>query len=173
VKISDNFIQIAEKNYSEYLDVWIEYHNASSTLSIDSIELSLAGMTHNGIDGITYQIDPAKIDLSRASKIQSKIRIEAQDNIRSGVYDIMLQVSIPEKSDKNLKVSVLQPIEMPVQIPEEKIIQDSEKQQYESGIFSEITVKDVIQTVALLVAAGLSALIILRRIKLAKKNKVE
>lgn len=85
----------------------------------------------------------------------------------------MLQVSIPEKSDKNLKVSVLQPIEMPVQIPEEKIIQDSEKQQYESGIFSEITVKDVIQTVALLVAAGLSALIILRRIKLAKKNKVE
>ncbi|MEX0640455.1 MAG: hypothetical protein WD018_00785 [Nitrosopumilaceae archaeon] len=171
VKTSSNSIKIQEKNTTKLFDIWIENDNKSSPISTDAIEISLAGMTYSGIEGITYNIDPEIINLSDKA-IQSKISIAAQDKIKSGVYNIMLQVSASEKSDKNLKVSVLYPLEVSVEIPDEKMKQDYEKQPDERDIFSKITLKDVIQTIALSVAIGLSAFIVLRRIKLARdKNK--
>jgi hypothetical protein len=84
----------------------------------------------------------------------------------------MLQVTAGEESDKDLKVSVLYQLEISVEIPDIKMIQDSEKQSAELDVFPKITLKDVIQTIALSVAIGLSAFIVLRRIKLARdKNK--
>ena len=171
VKTSSNSIKIQEKNTTQILDVWIENDNVPSPISKDAIEILLTGMTHSGIKGITYNIDPEIINLS-AKAIQSEISIAAQDMIKSGVYNIMLQVSVSEESDKDLKVSVLYPLEVSIEIPDVMMKQNYEKQSDELDIFSKMTLKDVIQTIALAVAIGLSALIVLRRIKLARdKNK--
>ena len=171
VKTSSNSIKIQEKNTTQILDVWIENDNLPSPISKDALEILLTGMTHSGIKGITYNIDPEIINLS-AKAIQSEISIAAQDMIKSGVYNIMLQISVSEESDKDLKVSVLYPLEVSIEIPDVTMKQNYEKQSEELDIFSKITLKDVIQTIALTVAIGLSAFIVLRRIKLAKdKNK--
>jgi virginiamycin B lyase len=171
VKTSSNSIKIQEKNTTQILDVWIENDNVPSPISKDAIEILLTGMTHSGIKGITYNIDPEIINLS-AKAIQSEISIAAQDMIKSGIYNIMLQVSVSEESDKDLKVSVLYPLEVSIEIPDVTMKQNYEKQSEELDIFSKITLKDVIQTIALTVAIGLSAFIVFRRIKLAKdKNK--
>jgi len=172
VKTSSNSIKIQEKNTTQILDVWIENDNMPSPILTNDVKLSLVGMTHLGIKGITYNIDPERIDLSEIPEIHSKISIVAQDKIKPGVYNIMLQVTAEEESDKDLKVSVLHPLEISVEIPETKVMQDSEKQSNELDIFPEIKLKDVIQTIAISVAIGLSAFIVLRRIKLARdKNK--
>ena len=175
VKLSTNSIKIQEKNSTKLFDILIENDNKSSPISTGAVQISFTGMTDSGIDGLTYNIDPNKINLIDKA-IQSKISIAAQDKIRSGVYNIMLQVSASEKSDKDLKVSVLYPLEVSVEIPDEKVKQAYEKQSDERDIFSKITLKDVIQTIALSVAIGLSAFIVLRRIKLARdknKNRME
>jgi hypothetical protein len=175
VKTSSNSIKIQEKNTTQILDVWIENDNVPSPISKDAIEILLTGMTHSGIKGITYNIDPEIINLS-AKAIQSEISIAAQDMIKSGIYNIMLQVSVSEESDKDLKVSVLYPLEVSIEIPDVTMKQNYEKQSEELDIFSKITLKDVIQTIALTVAIGLSAFIVFRRIKLAtdkNKNRTE
>ena len=172
VKTSSNSIKIQEKNTTQILDVWIENDNMPSPILTNDVKLSLVGMTHLGIKGITYNIDPERIDLSEIPEIHSKISIVAQDKIKPGVYNIMLQVTAEEESDKDLKVSVLHPLEISVEIPETKVMLDSEKQSNQLDIFPEIKLKDVIQTIAISVAIGLSAFIVLRRIKLARdKNK--
>lgn len=172
VKTSSNSIKIQEKNITQILDVWTENDNAPSPILTDDVKLSLAGMTYSGIAGITYNIDPERIDLSEISEIHSKISIVAQDKIKPGVYNIMLQVTAKEESDKDLKVSVLYPLDISVEIPDIKVTQNSEKQSDKLDILPEITIKDLIRTVALSVAIGLSAFIVLRRMKLARdKNK--
>jgi virginiamycin B lyase len=171
VKSSTTSIKIQEKNIPQLLEIWIENDDKSSPISTDAIEILLTGMTHSGIEGLTYNIDPEIINLSDKA-IQSEISIAAQDKINSGVYNIMLQVTVSEESDKDLKVSVLYPLEVSIEIPDVTMKQNYEKQSEKLDIFSKITLKDVIQTIALTVAIGLSAFIVLRRIKLAKdKNR--
>ena len=170
VKSSTTSIKIQEKNIPQLLEIWIENDNKSSPISTDAIEILLTGMTHSGIEGLTYNIEPEIINLSDKA-IQSEISIAAQDKINSGVYNIMLQVSVSEESDKDLKVSVLYPLEVSIEIPDVTMKQNYEKQSEKLDIFSKITLKDVIQTIALSVAIGLSAFIVLRRIKLARDKK--
>ena len=171
VKTSTNYIKIHEKNTTQILDVWIENDNAPSPILTNDVKLSLVGMTHSGIEGITYNIDPERIDLNKIPEIHSKISVAAQDKIKPGVYNIMLQVTAEEESDKDLKVSVLYPLEVSIEIPDVTMKQNYEKES-EVNILPKITLKDVIQTIALSVAIGLSAFIVLRRIKLARnKNK--
>jgi len=171
VKTSTNYIKIHEKNTTQILDVWIENDNTPSPILTNDVKLSLVGMTHSGIEGITYNIDPERIDLNKIPEIHSKISVAAQDKIEPGVYNIMLQVTAEEESDKDLKVSVLYPLEVSIEIPDVTMKQNYEKES-EVNILPKITIKDVIQTIALSVAIGLSAFIVLRRIKLARnKNK--
>lgn len=174
VKTSSNSIKIQEKNTTQILDAWIENDKIPSPILTDDVKLSLVGMTHSGIEGITYNIEPERIDLNEIREIHTKISITTQDKIKPGVYNVMLQVTAAEESDNDLKVSVLHPLEISVEIPDMNMLQDSEKQSSESFMFSKITPKNVILTVALSVAVALSVLIVLRRIKLSRdKNKSE
>lgn len=170
-KISEDSIKI-DSSATKYLDLWIEYNDTPSTILTDDLQISLTGMTHSGINGISYDIMPKDPGTSN-DKTHTVIRLSPQDSLKPGLYNIMLQVTAKEEADKDLKVSVLRHLEILVDIPKTNVVQDS-KQTNESDAFSEITLKDIIQTVALSVAIGLSALIILRRIKLRiSKNKPE
>jgi len=145
------------------LDMWIEKGHEESPILTKDIQISLAGMTHSGIKGISYDIVPEIISLNGIDKTHSKINISAQDTAKSGLYNIMLQITAKERADKELKVSILQPLDVSVEIKDTKT---DNKQSSQSDVISGTTIKDIIQAVALSVAVALSALIILRRVKL-------
>jgi len=169
VTTTQSAITVQQDN-TKYLDVFIEKDGTQSPILLNDIQISLAGMTHSGIEDISYEIVPQTVDLNKIEKAQSRIGILAQDTAKSGLYNIMLQITAKERSDEELKVSILRPIDVSMDIGDANKMQ-SPIQSGRSDAASQTTLKDIIQTVALAVAAALSALIILRRIRLRISKK--
>ena len=122
------------------LEVAINRDNlANSSLFLNGIELSLIGMTESGLQGLTYQVNPQKINLTETSSINGTFYLRVD---RDGIYrkyTVMPKLTAFEKD--NLTVSFSRP---------QNVIFDNPVQQIQSNMPSESNLTSPNQTAVLL-----------------------
>jgi virginiamycin B lyase len=144
--------------------------NTTSSVSLSQVEIGLTGMTESGLQGVTYEAQPPRMNLQDVKSTQSKIQISAQENARPGNYTIMVRAFAPEND--GLVISRLYPVELTLDVPEPASTQDSETMfQNEGQQTSDNIVQDVLMIAAPVGAAGLIAFGIYRWKKARRAEK--
>jgi hypothetical protein len=144
--------------------------NTTSPVSLSQVEIGLTGMTESGLQGVTYEAQPPRMDLQDTKSTRSEIQIRTQENARPGNYTIMVRAFAPEND--GLVISKLYPVGLILDVPEPISTQDSENMfQNQVQQTSDMTVQDVLMIAAPVGAAGLIAFGIYRwkRARGAKK----
>lgn len=140
----------------------------SELLSLDTVNLSLTGMTDSGLDGISYTISPDVINLNQNKKVAPTLNINADQNIQSGIYQIMLQVSASETADETMKITKLYPLTLIVDLPKPEIPLINTENNIEQD--SEFSIRDMIQSAAIIAIIGLLSLLAYKRIKMYREK---
>ncbi len=118
-------------------------------------------MTESGLQGVTYEAQPPRLNLHDARSAESEIQISAQENARPGNYTLMVRAFAPEQD--GLVISKLYPVKLVLDVPEPVSGQDDEnKFQNQVQQASDTTVQDVLMIAAPVGAAGLIAFRIYR-----------
>ncbi len=141
---------------------------SSELLSLDTVNLSLTGMTDSGLDGISYTISPDTINLNQNKKVTPTLNIDAEQNIESGIYQIMLQVSASETTDETMKITKLYPLTLIVDLPKPEVPLINTENNVEQD--SEFSIRDVIQSAAIIAIIGLLSLLAYKRIKMYREK---
>jgi streptogramin lyase len=144
--------------------------NATSPVSISEVEIGLTGMTESGLQGVTYEAQPPRMNLQDVRSTQFKIQIDAQENARPGNYTLMVRAFAPEND--GLLISRLYPVELTLDVPEPASTQDSENIfRNEGQQTSDTIVQDALMIAAPVGAAGLIAFGIYRWKKARRAEK--
>ncbi|MDQ3968979.1 MAG: hypothetical protein M3275_11375, partial [Thermoproteota archaeon] len=142
----------------------------TSPVSVSEVEIGLTGMTESGLQGVTYEAQPPRMDLQNVKSTQSEIQISTQENARPGNYTIMVRAFAPEND--GLIISKLYPVELVLNVPEPVSTQDSENMfQNQRQQTSDTMVQDVLMIGAPVGAAGLIAFGIYRWKKARRAKK--
>jgi virginiamycin B lyase len=141
----------------------------TSPVSISEVEIGLTGMTESGLQGVTYEAQPPRLDLRGAKSTQSEIQIRTQENARPGNYTIMVRAFAPEND--GLIISKLYPVELVLDVPEPVSTQDSENMFQNQQQISDSIVQNALMIAAPIGAAGLIAFGIYRWKKVRRAEK--
>jgi virginiamycin B lyase len=130
--------------------------NTTSSVSLSQVEIGLVGMTESGLQGVTYEAQPPRMDLQDIRSTQSEIQISTQENARPGNYTLMVRAFAPEQD--GLVISKLYPVKLVLDVPEPVSGQDSENMfQNQVQQTSDTTVQEALMIAAPVGAAGLIA----------------
>jgi streptogramin lyase len=175
------------KNNTSYkMNVSLVRNNFSisnqDNLSLNNIELSVAGMTDNGPKGITYSFNPQRINLTESNKENSLLKLDMvingdDDIVTSQNNPLMIIASIRDKN--NLTTSILQPL--PISIIKSEEFYDNSSSSVPSTLeeqtatirnsnsSSEINFINIIKNVSLAIAIILIGYIIYKKLKKRKE----
>jgi len=160
-------IIFTETKKSEQVTVTISnLGDDNGLLSLDKIDVSLVGMTHSGLDGISFTTNPNAVNLNQENNIESVLDISADQSIEPGTYQTMIQVSASEIIDDSMKISKLYPLTVIADL--QKPIPINPKQNTES----EFLIKDVIQYAAIGTIIILLSILAYNRIRVYKQKKI-
>ena len=150
-------------------------------LSLNNIELSVAGMTDNGPKEITYSFNPQRINLTESNKENSLLKLDMvingdDDIVRSENNTLMIIASIRDKN--NLTTSILQPL--PISIIKSEEFYDNSSPYAPSTLeeqtatiknsnSSKINLIDIIKNLSLAIAIILIGYIIFKKMKKRKE----
>lgn len=137
-------------------------------LSLNIVNLSLTGMTDSGLDGISYTISPDVINLNQNKKVTPILSINADQNIKSGIYQIMLQVSASETTDDTMKITKLYPLTLTVDLPKPEDPLTNSENNVEQD--SEFSVRNMIQSAAIVAIIIMSSLLVYHKIKMYREK---
>jgi virginiamycin B lyase len=148
----------------------------SQVLSND-IQLSVAGMTDVGLQGVVYTINPQTVNLMEVPELDVNVEIEVQEeNALAGNYTIMMRASLIEKD--GLIVSSLYPqlvkLEVPTKPSEISKVQNFQEFSSNSADSSETSAmlfRDLIRGGAIAAAIVLVAYLLYRNIGRLKFKK--
>ena len=144
--------------------------NTTSLVSLSEVEIGLTGMTESGLQGVTYEAQPQRMNLQDVKSNQSEIQISTQENARPGNYTLMVRAFAPEQD--GLVISKLYPVKLVLDVPEAISGQDSENMfQDQVQQTSDTTVQDALMIAAPIGAAGLIAFGIYRWKKARRAEK--
>ena len=144
--------------------------NTTSLVSLSEVEIGLTGMTESGLQGVTYEAQPQRMNLQDVKSNQSEIQISTQENARPGNYTLMVRAFAPEQD--GLVISKLYPVKLVLDVPEPISGQDSENMfQDQVQQTSDTTVQDALMIAAPIGAAGLIAFGIYRWKKARRAEK--
>jgi virginiamycin B lyase len=136
-------------------------NTTTSLVSLSEVEIGLTGMTESGLQGVTYEAQPPRMNLQDARSNQSEIQIRTQENARPGNYTIMVRAFAPEND--GLVISRLYPVELVLDVPEPVSTQDSENMfQNQVQQTSDTSIQSALMIGAPVAAAGLIAFAIYR-----------
>src|SRR6266516_1417302 len=163
--------------------------NSSSTarsLLLNEVGLSLVGMGESGIAGINYTAQPQRIDMEKNSTVNSLIafQVENENNtstIKPGQYTIMVRATALKNKDNNSPVSLLYPVQIMLEVPAPPTHQQQLQQTYPNSISNNYQVpvngfldftslSGLLRIFPLLVAIGLIAYMVYRRIERSRKT---
>jgi len=193
-----NTLLVLKRNEPKILDVVLRTDNNNKTviegnspstarsLLLNEIGLSLVGMSESGIDGINYTAQPRRIDMEKNSTINSQIafQVENENNtstIKPGQYTIMVRATALENKDNNSPVSLLYPVQIMLDVPAPPTHQQQLQQTYPNsfsnnyqvpvnGFLDFTSLSGLLRIFPLLVAIGLIAYIVYRRIERSRKT---
>jgi virginiamycin B lyase len=180
--LSDKPIIFDNNNTSYQTNVSLLKNNFTSSiqenLSLSNIALSISGMTDNGPKGITYSLNPQRINLTESNnKENSLLRLDMvkDDKIRSENNTLMVIANTFNKN--NLTTSILQPLPISIIKPESSFDRSSstleetttnyrnDNQMKNFTSESEINLIDIIKYLSLAIAIILIGFIIYKKIK--------
>jgi virginiamycin B lyase len=190
---------VLKRNEPKILDVALKTDNNNNTaldasspstsqsLLLNEVELSLLGMGESGIVGINYTAQPQRIDMGKNSTTNSQIALQVENDennsriIRPGQYTIMVRATALENKDNNSLVSLLYPVQIVLDVPAPPINQQHPQQTYPNsisnnyqvpvnGFFDYTSLGGILRIFPLLVAIGLIAYIVYRRIERSRKT---
>lgn len=162
------------------LDVIVERNNGSnngncsySFLSLAEVELAITGMSDSGLVGVSYNVQPQRVNMEQNQTAESQIKLDVQEdnnNAKPGQYTLMARTSAIEK-ESQLAVSKLYPISVTLDIsapalkptPSDRNEGDSSRSQEE--LQAMMSLRETVRYLALAVAAGLGAFIVYKKIK--------
>lgn len=176
-----------DNNNKTVLEVSSPY--TSRSLLRNEVGLSLVGMSESGIAGINYTAQPQRIDMEKNSTVNSQIALQVENNennntaIRPGQYTIMVRATSLENKDNNSLVSLLYPVQIMLDVPAPaQVLQTQQPQQtypnsmrsnYQvpvNGLPDFTSLSSILRIFPLLVAIGLIAYIVYRRIQRSRKT---
>lgn len=167
IQVDKEKINFTEKETSNQVKVTVNnLKNNYDLISLDNIDISLVGMTDSGLDGVSFTATPSVIDLNQENQIESTIDLSVDENTKPGIYQIMIKVSSTEQIDKTMTISKLYPLTINVDLP--KPIPSSTIKKTDS----EFIIKDIIQNAAVGAIIILVSLLVYKKIKLARQNKI-
>lgn len=169
LQLTTKEIVFTETKTSEQVTVEISrLDDIDGLLSLDDMDASLVGMTHSGLDGISFTTNPDAINLNQENNFESTFELSIDQSIEPGTYQTMLQISAPEIIDASMKVSKLYPLtviaDLPKPEPTPNTIQKTEPD-------SDFLIKDIIQYAAIGAIVALLALLVYNRIKISRQKK--
>jgi len=144
--------------------------NNTGQISLENMDISLVGMTHSGLDGLSFTTNLDIINLNQKNNIQSVLDISVDQSIEPGTYQTMVQVSASEIIDDSMKVSKLYPLTIIVDLPKSESVSINTIQKTELG--SEFPVKDTIQYSAIGAIVILLSLLVYHRVKIFRQKKI-
>ena len=142
--------------------------DGSGLLSLDDMNISLVGMTHTGLDGISFTTNSDMINLNQKNIIETTLDVSIDQNIEPGTYQTMLQISTSEIIDDSMKVSKLYPLAIIVDLP--KPIPTDTTQNIE--LDSEFQIKDAIQYSAIIAIAILISFLVYNRVRISRQKNM-
>ena len=143
----------------------------TSPVSISEVEIGLTGMTETGLQGVTYEAQPPRVNLQDSTSTLSEIQIRTQENSRPGNYIAMVRAFALESD--GLIISKLYPVELVLDVPEPISSQDNNNMfQNQQQTTSDTIVQDVLMIAAPVGAAGLIAFAIYRWKKARKAERI-
>src|SRR6266487_4755772 len=189
---------VLKRNEPKILDVVLKTDNNNKTaleaispstprsLLPNEVGLSLVGMSESGIAGINYTAQPQRIDMEKNSTVNSQIALQVENEnntstIKPGQYTIMVRATALENKDNNSPVSLLYPVQIILEVPAPPTHQQQLQQTYPNSIsnnnqvpvngFLDFTsLSGLLRIFPLLVAIGLIAYIVYRRIERSRKT---
>jgi virginiamycin B lyase len=141
----------------------------TSPVSLSEVEIGLTGMTESGLQGVTYEAQPPRVNLQDARSVESEIQIRADEKARPGNYVAMVRVFAPEND--GLVISKLYPVELVLDVPEPVSSQDNNNMFQNQRQSADTTLLDVLRIGAPIAAAGLIAFAIYRWKKARKAER--
>ena len=169
IQVDKEKIDFTEKEMSKQVKVTVSnMKNNNDWVSLDNINISVVGMTDSGLDGVSFTATPSVIDLNQENKIESTIDLSVDKNTKPGIYQIMIKVSSSEQIDKTMTISKLYPLTINVDLP--KPIPPTTIKKTDSD--SEFIIKDIIQNAAIGAIIILVSLLVYKKIKLVRQNKI-
>ena len=186
---NDTIPVVLKANHSETLSVWLnstrKNNYSSSPAALTEVELSVIGMTDLGLKGISYDVDPQRIDMEKNSTGESRINLNLvqQGNrnnvpIRLDQYTLMVKASIPEQNQ--LFVSLLSPVMVKLDLPAVTSSGQGEDDGQNLGqenrgwieeFVGDLSFRNIVRVTAISAAIGLIGYIIYMRIKKSKSQK--
>jgi hypothetical protein len=176
--LNDKPIIFNNNNTSYQTNVSLLRNNFTSSnqddLSLNSITLSVAGMTDSGLEGITYSFNPQRINLTESNKENLLLQLDmVNDDIIRSENNTLMIVANPFNKD-NLTTSILKPL--PISIIKLESSSSSTLEEttanYRNGDQmknftpqSEINLINIIKNLLLAIAIILIGFIIYKRIK--------
>jgi virginiamycin B lyase len=137
----------------------------NTSLSLNTIELSLNGMTESDLQGLTYLPNPQRINLTNVTTINGTLDITIGKDAPTGKYTITPRITTFEKD--NLKVSLSRPqtIILDVPIEESNIYSDSNQPNQNLSL---TFLRDLARYGSIVVAVTLIAYLVYRKISRRK-----
>jgi len=164
IQVDKEEIDFTEKETSKQVKVTVNnLENNNDLVSLDNIYISLVGMTDSGLNGIFFTATPSIIDLNQGN-VESTLDVTVDKNTKSGTYQAMIQVSTSEQMDKTMRISKLYPLTINVDLPKPILSPTINK--------SDFVIKDIIQNAAIVAIIILVTLLVYKKIKLARQNKI-
>ncbi len=150
-----------DKSSPKIIDVLLTASNSSNFAPIQ-VDMNVTGMTDSGLKGVSYSIEPQKIDMGKTFEYKSKVTLNAEDSAKPGQYTIMVIASTLEKD--GLRVSQLYPVQLTLEVPEPKPVKTM-KTSLESGYLTDLSFPNIIRFVLLSVLVILIGYLTYRKIK--------
>jgi hypothetical protein len=176
------------KTLSVQLNTLEKNNNSSITssvpVSLTEVEMAVVGMTDLGLKGVTYDVEPQRVDMEKNSTAESKINLNlVQQGNRNNApieldqYTLMVRASVPEKDQ--LFVSLLTPIMVKLVLPAvtssgqsgDDVQKRGQENQGWIGEFGDLSVRNIVRVSAISAAVGLIGYIVYMRIKKSKEPK--
>ena len=154
------------------LDVIITRDNNSpQLLSLNQIELSVVGMTDAGLQGLTYEAKPQRLNLNETSMMNAMINLnlDVKEAI-AGKYTVMERISTLERD--NVTVSLLYPQSVTVDVP----IHKSQLQNFPTAVNDQASntsslLRDIARYVSVAVAVILIVYLVSRKIRMRRERR--
>ncbi len=167
IQVDKKEIDFTEETSKQVKVIVNNLKSNANLVSLDDINISLVGMTDSGLNGVSFTTTPSIINLNQEN-IESTLDIFVDKNAKSGTYQIMIQVSASEQTDKTMIISKLYPLTITIDLPKPILPSTIEKTDSDS----EFIIKDVIiQNAAIAAIIILVSSLVYRRIKIAKQKK--
>jgi virginiamycin B lyase len=162
-------------NQTYPLEIQVTKNNitGASPVSLNEIELSATGMTDSGLQGLTYDANPQRFNMTKISIMNGTIDLSIDDmEATAGNYTVMPRISTLEKD--SLIVSLLYPQAVTLDVPVHKAqIQNLPGSENNEDISNSmfILLRDLARYASIGVAISLIGYLVYRKISKARVKR--